>query len=45
VAQRESEQRAELSVGAGVVATVPFFDTDIHDLAGLLRLGEQLWST
>ena len=44
VAQRESEQRGELSVGAGVVATVPFFDTDIHDLAGLLRLGEQLWS-
>jgi anion-transporting ArsA/GET3 family ATPase len=45
VAQREAEQRAELSVGAGVVATVPFFDTDIHDLAGLLRLGEKLWST
>jgi len=44
VAQRESEQRAELSVGHGVVATVPFFDTDIHDLAGLLRLGEQLWT-
>jgi len=45
VAQREAEQRAEMSVGAGVVASVPFFDTDIHDLAGLLRLGEQLWST
>jgi len=45
VAQREAEQRVELSVGTGVVATVPFFETDIHDLAGLLRLGEQLWST
>jgi anion-transporting ArsA/GET3 family ATPase len=45
VAQREAEQRAELSVGPGVVTTVPFFDTDIHDLTGLLRLGEQLWST
>ncbi len=44
VAQREAEQRAELAVGAGIVATVPYFDTDIHDLAGLLRLGEELWS-
>jgi hypothetical protein len=44
VAQREAEQRAEMSAGRGVVATVPYFDTDIHDLGGLLRLGEQLWS-
>ncbi|MDP8976006.1 MAG: AAA family ATPase [Actinomycetota bacterium] len=43
VAQREAEQRAEMSSGTGAVATVPFFDTDIHDLGGLLRLGEQLW--
>nr|MDQ3570780.1 AAA family ATPase [Actinomycetota bacterium] len=44
VAQREAEQRAELAVGPGTLATVPYFDTDIHDLAGLLRLGEELWS-
>ena len=44
VAQREAEQRAELAVTSNVVSTVPYFDTDIHDMAGLLRLGEQLWS-
>jgi hypothetical protein len=27
-----------------VVAAVPYFDSDIHDLAGLLRLGESLWA-
>ena len=27
-----------------VVATVPEFDADIHDLAGLLRLGERIWA-
>ena len=26
-----------------VVATVPYFDTDIHDLAGCSRWGEQIW--
>jgi hypothetical protein len=25
------------------VATVPYFDADIADLSGLLRLGEQIW--
>jgi anion-transporting ArsA/GET3 family ATPase len=43
VAKRESEQRAELARTPDVVATVPYFEADIHDLAGLLRLGEQLW--
>ena len=43
VASRESEQRAELATQPDVVATVPYFDSDIHDLAGLLRLGEQIW--
>ena len=43
VAQREAELRAELSAGAGTVATVPYFSDDIGDLAGLLALGEQLW--
>jgi hypothetical protein len=43
VAQREAEQRAEMALAPNVVATVPYFDTDICDLAGLLRLGEQVW--
>jgi anion-transporting ArsA/GET3 family ATPase len=44
VAQREAEQRAELAVSPEVVASVPYFESDIHDLGGLLRLGEQIWS-
>jgi anion-transporting ArsA/GET3 family ATPase len=43
VAQREAEQRAELAVTPEVIATVPFFETDIADLAGLLRLAEHMW--
>jgi anion-transporting ArsA/GET3 family ATPase len=43
VASREAEQRALLSLRPQVVASVPFFDHDIHDLAGLLQLGEQFW--
>jgi len=43
LATREAEQRAELSRKPDLVASVPHFDTDVHDLAGLLRLGEQLW--
>ena len=44
VAQREAEQRMELAVGPEVVASVPYFETDIYDLGGLLRLGEQVWT-
>ncbi|HSS11262.1 MAG TPA: ArsA-related P-loop ATPase [Acidimicrobiales bacterium] len=44
VAQREAKQRSELAAVPDVVATVPYFETDIYDLAGLLRLGETLWS-
>lgn len=44
VAQRESEQRAELARVPDVLVSVPYFDTDIYDLAGLLRLGERLWA-
>jgi anion-transporting ArsA/GET3 family ATPase len=44
VAQREREQRNELAVTPEVVATVPYFETDIYDLSGLLRLGEQIWN-
>jgi anion-transporting ArsA/GET3 family ATPase len=43
VAKREAEIRAELSASPDVVASVPYFDHDITDLAGLLRLGEQIW--
>jgi anion-transporting ArsA/GET3 family ATPase len=44
VARREAAQRHELEVRADVVATAPEFDTDIHDMQGLLRLGEQIWT-
>jgi anion-transporting ArsA/GET3 family ATPase len=43
VAKRETEQRAELASVPDVVATVPYFETDIFDLGGLLRLGETIW--
>jgi anion-transporting ArsA/GET3 family ATPase len=43
LASREAEQRAQLSRQPGLVASVPYFDHDVHDLAGLLRLGEQFW--
>ncbi|MGI8709750.1 MAG: ArsA family ATPase [Acidimicrobiales bacterium] len=42
VAKREAEQRADLARTPDVVAAVPYFDSDIHDLAGLLELGEQI---
>ncbi|HEX3840741.1 MAG TPA: ArsA-related P-loop ATPase [Acidimicrobiales bacterium] len=43
VALREAEEKSELGNVPEVLATVPFFDTDIYDLAGLVRLGEQIW--
>jgi anion-transporting ArsA/GET3 family ATPase len=43
VAQREAEQRGELAASPEVVASVPYFDTDIYDHTGLLRLGQQIW--
>jgi anion-transporting ArsA/GET3 family ATPase len=44
VAQREAKQRSELAAVPDVVATAESFETDIYDLSGLLRLGEQIWS-
>ena len=44
VAMREAETRAELSIAPEVVVSVPYFDTDIYDLAGLLQLGETVWT-
>jgi anion-transporting ArsA/GET3 family ATPase len=43
VAQSESEKQAELSTTAETVVSVPYFDTDVHDFAGLMRLGAGLW--
>ncbi len=43
VAKREAEQRAELAVAPEVTVAVPYFDADIHDLDGLLALGDRLW--
>jgi anion-transporting ArsA/GET3 family ATPase len=44
VAKREAEQRAELASAPDVVVSVPFFDTDIFDLAGLVGLGRAMWA-
>ncbi|MGK2950224.1 MAG: ArsA family ATPase, partial [Acidimicrobiales bacterium] len=43
VAKREAETRAELAASPDVIASIPYFDHDITDLAGLLELGEQIW--
>ena len=43
VAKREAELRDELARLPEVVATVPTFDTDITDVAGLARIGEHLF--
>ncbi len=43
VAGREAEERDRLAVGAGTVASVPYFTGDITDIAGLVRLGKRLW--
>ena len=44
MARRESAQRHELEGRADVVTAAPEFDADIHDLPGLLRLGERIWT-
>jgi anion-transporting ArsA/GET3 family ATPase len=43
VAKREAEQAAALAEVAGLAVTVPYFDHDLTDLAGLLELGEAIW--
>ncbi|HVA03788.1 MAG TPA: ArsA-related P-loop ATPase [Acidimicrobiales bacterium] len=45
VAQREAEQQAELATVPEALVSIPYFETDVYDLAGLLRLGEQLWGS
>ena len=44
VAQREAEQKAELATAPDTLVTVPYFDTDVYDLSGLLHLGDKLWN-
>jgi anion-transporting ArsA/GET3 family ATPase len=43
VARREAEQQAELRGAPDILVTVPYFDADIFDMEGLLRLGAQVW--
>jgi anion-transporting ArsA/GET3 family ATPase len=44
VAQREAEQRTELAHVPETLVSVPFFDTDVYDMEGLLQLGARLWT-
>jgi anion-transporting ArsA/GET3 family ATPase len=43
VAKREAEQRASLARSPEVVASVPYLESDIADLGGLLAMGDQIW--
>ncbi len=43
VARREAEQQNELKGAPDILVTVPFFDADIYDMEGLIRLGRQVW--
>ncbi|MHB8506917.1 MAG: hypothetical protein ACYDEN_14565, partial [Acidimicrobiales bacterium] len=44
VAKAEAGQREELGSVPDVVATAPELDADIHDLAGVVRLGTMIWN-
>jgi anion-transporting ArsA/GET3 family ATPase len=43
VASREAEQRSQMANAPDLVCTVPYFESDIFDLRGLLRLGDAIW--
>ena len=43
VATREAEQQKEMAGAPDLVCTAPIMDSDIYDLAGLLRLGQTVW--
>ena len=43
VARREAEQQNELKGAPDILVTVPYFDADIYDMEGLIRLGQQVW--
>ena len=44
VATREAEEAALLGERPGLVVAVSYLESDVHDLGGLLELGERLWS-
>jgi anion-transporting ArsA/GET3 family ATPase len=44
VAKREAELRAELGRAPELVLQIPYLEEDIHDLVGLIRLGEHLFA-
>ncbi len=43
LALKEQEQRDEIGVKPEVLSSVPFFESDIYDLAGLVELGKSIW--
>jgi anion-transporting ArsA/GET3 family ATPase len=43
VAKGEAERRSELAALAPLVASAPTLPSDVHDLEGLLMLGDHLW--
>ncbi len=45
VAKAEAERRSELAALAPLVASAPTLRSDVHDLDGLLQLGDHLWRT
>jgi hypothetical protein len=42
VARREALSRDRFSRGDAALIPIPFFDHDIHDMAGLLELGHSM---
>ena len=44
VARREAELKAELSRDPETIVTVPTFEVDIHDVGGLVRIGDHLFA-
>ncbi len=45
VAKREAELRAELAAAPDLVLSVPYFEADVCDLAGLARMGAHLFGS
>lgn len=45
VAKREAELRAELAAAPDLVLSVPYFEADVCDLAGLTRMGDHLFGS
>jgi Oxyanion-translocating ATPase len=45
VAKREAELRAELAAAPDLVLSVPYFEADVCDLAGLTRMGDHLFAS